>query len=476
LIRQHYPTPNRHFADDYSFRKQSYNFSRFDPGKQIMNFNKSLCATVSATLMRRPATKLIKRLKDFYFVKRLFTSNSWQRTLYIMLFAQFVSAIGFSMIFPFLPLYIQALGTNSSLSLEFWMGMVFTSQGLTMMVASPIWGAMADRFGRKIMVERAMFGGAVLLFLMGFVRSAEELVLIRAIQGLVTGTVPAANALVAATAPRERSGYAMGALQMGFWSGLALGPLIGGFIADTWGFRAAFIVTGVLLATAGLVVWLGIDEVFEPAATKKQAFAFMTQWQSILSAPGVGLIYTLRAMSWLGRMTLVPVIPLFIQSLLPESARVSTFTGLVVGVAAATGTLSAIYLGRLGDRIGHRRVLYVSALTAGLFYLPQAYVTAGWQLLILQALVGAAIGGVIPAISALLSNFTRPGQEGAVYGLDSSVAAGARAVAPLIGAGVALWFGMPATFFVAGILFSLTAILAIFWLPERRAISQPQAI
>jgi DHA1 family multidrug resistance protein-like MFS transporter len=144
------------------------------------------------------------------------STPDWQRTLYIMVAAQLVAGVGLSNMFPFLPLYVQALGTKTSLSLEFWAGMVYSAQAMTMMIASPIWGAVADRYGRKLMVQRAMFGGAVMMLLMAFARSAEALALLRAAQGLVTGVISAASALVAAVAPRERTGYAMGLLQVGF--------------------------------------------------------------------------------------------------------------------------------------------------------------------------------------------------------------------------------------------------------------------
>lgn len=407
-------------------------------------------------------------------------SKSWQQTLYIMLFFQFVSAMGFSIIFPFFPLYVQALGTNTTLSLEFWAGMVFSSQAITMMIASPIWGAVADKYGRKLMVVRAAFGGSVLILLMGFVRTAEELVLLRAIQGLVTGTVPAANALVAAAAPKERSGYAMGVLQVGQWSGIAVGPLVGGFMADTWGFRSAFVATAVLLFISGLLVWFFVDELFEPkpAQTKrsKRTPALVTAWWDILSAPGVGLIYGARLLSWLARTMLIPIIPLFVLSLLPEGAsNVSTYTGLVVGIAAATGTASGVYLGRLGDRVGHRQVLMVSALAGAVFYAMQVLAADVWQVLLLQALAGAAAGGVIPSLSALLNQFTQPGQEGAAFGLDSSVAAAARAVAPLLGTGFAMWFGLSSAFVMAGGFLVLTAAMALLWLPDYKATPKPQA-
>jgi len=393
----------------------------------------------------------------------------WQRSLYIMFFAQLVTAVGFSNIFPFLPLYVQELGTHTDLSVEFWSGMVFSVQATTMMIASPIWGSLADRYGRKMMVERATFGGAIILLLMGFVGSAEELVLLRAIQGLITGTLSAANALIAALAPRERMGYAMGLLQVAVWSGVAVGPLIGGAIADAVGFRATFVLTSILLAVSGVVVWLGVEEKFASSRPGGGAFGFVSAWRGILATPGVALTYTIRFLSQLGRMMIIPIAPLFIQSLLPNSAQVSTLTGLVVGLSAAAGTVSAIYLGRLGDRLGHRRVLTVSALAAVLFYLPQTFVTDTWQLLILQALSGAATGGVIPSVSALLARYTQPGGEGAVYGLDNSIVAAGRAAAPLIGAAVAVWFGMRGTFAVTAIVFLLAALLAVWQLPKAEA-------
>ncbi len=119
-----------------------------------------------------------------------------------MFFAQMISMVGFSSIFPFLPLYVKSLGTVTSMSTDLCAGLVYSGQAFCMMIASPIWGSLADRWGRKIMVERAMFGGAVIFSMMAFVRSAEELVALRMIQGLITGVMGATNAMVASTVPR----------------------------------------------------------------------------------------------------------------------------------------------------------------------------------------------------------------------------------------------------------------------------------
>jgi DHA1 family multidrug resistance protein-like MFS transporter len=290
--------------------------------------------------------------------------------------------------------------------------------------------------------------------------------LLRAIQGLVTGTVSAANALVAASAPRERSGYAMGLLQVGLWGGVSVGPLIGGTLADAVGFRASFILTAALLLIAGIMVALGVREsvpaAFQPNDVRPK---LLMEWRKMLALPGVALTYFVRFLSQFARTLIVPIAPLFIQQLMPESARVNTMTGLVVGLSSAASTVSAIYLGRLGDRVGHRRVLMASALAGALLYLPQSLVTAAWQLLLLQVLTGAAAGGVIPALSALLAGYTRPGEEGSAYGIDNAVAAAARAVAPLLAVSLALWFGLRGTFIATAAIFLIMAVVALRWLP-----------
>ena len=396
--------------------------------------------------------------------------TSWKRTLYVIVFAQVMTSIGFSSFFPFLPLYVAELGAKSRLSVEFLSGMAFSAQAIMMMIASPFWGMIADRYGRKLMVERAMFGGAIVIGLMAFARSAEELVLLRAIQGLITGVLSAHNALVASVVPRERSGYAMGLLQVGLGIGVALGPLIGGLVADLFGYRSAFYVTGMLLFVSGIVVWLGIEEDFRPASAAKLATrTLMQKWNHILSAPGVLVTYSLRFISQFGRMMIYPILPFFIQTLMSDPSRVNTFTGMVIGTSSVFVTLSAIYLGRLGDRIGHRLILICCFMGGALAFLPQGFVVAPWQLLVLQAMAGATLGGITPSISALLARYTPQGEEGVVYGLDNSVSAGARALAPLLGASVAMWMGLRTTFTTTCLLFFMAGIISLWRLPREKA-------
>lgn len=397
----------------------------------------------------------------------------WQRTLYIMFLANIMTGVGFSSIFPFLPLYVKDLGSAHGLSIDLLAGLVFSAQAFTMMLTAPIWGQLADRFGRKLMVERSMFGGTLILGLMAFARSAEDLVALRAIQGLITGTVAATNALVAASAPREESGYAMGLVQVGLGAGVALGPLVGGAIADVYGYSAAFYVTAFLLLLAGLVVMFGIEEppsaarIRVPGGERKKG-GFLRSWSAILTEKGILAAYGLSFLNQLCRNMLLPIVPLFIPMLMQGSALINTFTGLVTGISSATTTLSSVFLGRLGDRKGQRLVLIGSLVVASLLYALQALVSEGWHLLLLQAAVGVALGGITPSISALLARYSRPGVEGAVYGLDNAIGSGARSVAPMIGSGVMAVWGLRSTFLVTGVMLLLTAVFAATALPAVR--------
>lgn len=407
-----------------------------------------------------------------YSLSKISAMEQWQKTLAIVFFAQLISVVGFATIFPFLPLYVQSLGSRSSLSVEFLSGLVFSAQAFTMMIASPLWGAVADRHGRKLMIERAMFGGALIVLLMGYVGSAEGLIVLRAIQGAITGTISASNALIAATVPRDKMGFAMGLMQVALWGGVAVGPLIGGILADAFGYRLSFVITAVLLLIGGLLVWRGVHEEFvPPEESEGKRPSFIEGWKHVLAAPGVLGAFSIRFLSGLGQVLIVPIAPLFVASLLPNDAPVNFYTGLIIGVGGAASTVTAIYLGRLGDRLGHRKILAFSALAITIFYLPQGLVTAAWQLFILQALSGAALGGIITALTALLAQFTSRGEEGSVYGLDASLVSGSRVFSPLIAASVAYWFSLRVAISLNAAIFFLVFLLAIWVLPKPQTVS-----
>lgn len=317
----------------------------------------------------------------------------WQRTVTLMMVTQFLAAVGFSTVFPFLPAYVEQLGSRSGTTV-FWVSAVFSGQAFAMMIASPMRGAVSDRYGRKPMLIRALVGGAVLVFLMGLARSSEELFWLRVIQGLVTGVVSAASSMAASVTPRDRLGYSMGLMQTGQWAGIAIGPVLGGVLSYAVGIRYSFMVTAVLLLAGGLIVMLGVKEDFVPPANRQRGVGGMfRQWGAVLTAEGVSLTYILRFTAWLGRTTIMPFLPLFIASLTVRQDLAGLYTGLTIGVSSLAATYSGIVLGRLGDKVGHKRLLIVSALATALFYVPMTFATAVWQVVLFNTLIGFAVGG-----------------------------------------------------------------------------------
>ncbi|HDQ73672.1 MAG TPA: MFS transporter [Chloroflexi bacterium] len=397
------------------------------------------------------------------------TSISWKRNLLVIWFAELIAVAGFTIVIPLLPLYVRDLGVQGERDVRIWAGIIFSAHAVTMAIFGPIWGALGDRYGRKMMVQRAMFGGAVVIGLMGLAQSVQQLALLRAVQGALTGTVTAANALVATTAPRERSGYALGALQMAIYTGASVGPLIGGVVTDTWGFRATFGITSALLFLAALGVMFFAREAFEPVKTTGKAKTstqtkswFQRAWRylsPVLNSSSLLAVMGIHLLMRLGVRLLGPVLPLFIESISAPDARVASTVGMISGVNAAAAALGALGLGRLGDRVGYRSILIGSAVASLLCYAPQAFVNSPMGLIPLQAGAGIAMGGCLAALNAMLAQLSPEGQEGIVYGLDASVVSIANAIGPMTGSLFAAWISLRAPFLIASGVFGAASVI-----------------
>ncbi len=396
------------------------------------------------------------------------TSTSWQRTLVVVWIAEFVSLIGFSMVMPFLPFYVEELGVTDPDQVKFWAGLIVSAHAVTMAIFAPIWGSVADRYGRKLMLERALFGGSVILSLMAFAQNPQQLFVLRMVQGCLTGTVPAATALIASIAPADRKGFALGWLQMGIWAGVSVGPLVGGLVADTMGIRTSFLITGACLFVSGLGTMFFVHEDFKRPEPKPDGVG--SHWWDgvamVLRSRDLLLVLGAHLLTRSATRVIGPVLPLFVAALLPESARVATMAGLVTGASAASSSVGSVALGRTGDRVGYRRVLLVSAVAASIIYLLQATVNNIIPLILLQFCVGFALAGSISALTAMLATLSPEGQTGSVFGVSTSVAAAANAIGPMMGASVAVAMGNRATFVLASAVFMLAVVLIGLFLPE----------
>jgi len=400
--------------------------------------------------------------------------RGWQRNLAVLWFGELIAIAGFSIALPFLPYYVQELGITKVEQVAFWAGLITSSQAMTMALVAPIWGSLADRYGRKIMVVRAMFGGAVVIGAMGFTRNVYQLVILRAIQGTLTGTVPAATTLVASGTPPERRGFALGLLQMAIYLGSSVGPLLGGLIADNLGFRAAFWATGGLLFLAGVLV---TTLVHEEASERTEADRKAPLWSGlaiVLQTRLLLIVFGMRVLMRLAMRIVGPIMPLFIQEIAPSDVKVASLTGTITGLASAASAASAIVLGRVSDRVGPRRVLIAcGAAACGLYFL-QSRAQSPAQFLILRMLNGAAAGGILASVSALLAALAPKDRFGAVYGVDTSLVAGANAVAPLVGVALTARWGLSSAFVGAAAMFALATAVATALIPRRRTTDAPR--
>lgn len=383
----------------------------------------------------------------------------WKQTVRVLFVIHLLTAAGFSLVVPFLPLYVKQLGVATRGSVAFWSGVIFAAPAITMMLAAPLWGFLADRHGRKLMLVRSTIAGGVLLGAMGFVTNAEELALLRALQGSLTGYIAASNALVAATIPREHAGESFAYLRTGTWVGAGVGPLLGGVIGELFGFRQSFWVTGMLLLAAGCLAIFAVKESFKPVEPQKKR-SFLASYRLILTTPGLPRLYSMSFVDNLGRSMLLPILPLFMLSLMGTLEGVASATGILMGVKAICGSLAALWVGRLGDRIGHGKVIVIASIAMVALYVPQPFVTAPWQLITLQILTGFAAVGIIPGVGALISLYVPEGSAGATFALNSSVEALARTVAPMLGAAIAAGIGMRAVFIVTAGAYALVVLLA----------------
>ena len=403
---------------------------------------------------------------------------SWRRNLAAMWFTELVAIAAFAVAVPFLPFYVQELGVQGERAVRLWAGLVFSTHAIAMAICGPIWGTLSDRYGRKVMVERAMFGGAVVIALIGWTQNMGQFMVLRALWGGLTGTVTAATTLVATTTPRKHVGYALGMLQMAIYSGYSVGPLLGGLVADTFGYRATFWVTGALLFLAGLGVLIFVKEDFEPVilpaeerlATDENRLALHQRvWRQlapVMSSSGLLVVLGVHLLARTGTHMMAPVLPLFIQEIVPAGARVASITGLISGVSGALGAVGALGFGRLGDRVGYRGILACCATAAAALYVPQFFVGSPTPLLLLQAGTGLAMGGMLASISASLAQLSPEGQEGIVYGVEGTVISVAHGAGPALGSVLMIWVGLRMPFLVAAALFATAGVAAVRLLPR----------
>jgi MFS transporter, DHA1 family, multidrug resistance protein len=388
----------------------------------------------------------------------------WKKTLYAVWAGELLAIAGFSTSGPIIPFFLQDMGITDPVKLKFFTGMINALPSLSLALVAPIWGSLADNYGRKPMLLRAMFGGAVVLVLQGFVTNPWQFLALRTLQGCITGTVAAATVLVASIAPEEEAGYALGLLQMAVFLGSSLGPMFGGVISDFFGHRVTFFATSVLLLAAGIVVTKFADDDFKPPENRKSKLkSLVPDFSPIAHSKALLALMAVVAADQIAGSIVGPFLPLYIQSISRNTGLVGSTTGIILGGGALASALAAVAVGKLSYRIGYERSLIICLIGAALFTIPQAFVHSPLQLLLLRIASCFFVGGDMPALNALIAQKTEHGKQGSVYGLSSSISSGSGAFGPVIGASIAATAGYPPVFFAtAGVLAAAGIGVSVF--------------
>ncbi|AYL45661.1 TPA: multidrug efflux MFS transporter [Citrobacter freundii] len=367
--------------------------------------------------------------------------ESWRVNLISVWFGCFFTGLAISQILPFLPLYISQLGVTSHEALSMWSGLTFSVTFLISAIVSPMWGSLADRKGRKLMLLRASLGMAIAILLQAFATNVWQLFLLRGVMGLTSGYIPNAMALVASQVPRERSGWALSMLSTAQISGVIGGPLMGGFIADHVGLRAVFCITAALLVVSFLVTLFLIKEGVRPTIKKSERLSGKAVFAS-LSHPAlvISLFFTTMVIQ-LCNGSIGPILALFIKSMVPDSSNIAFLSGLIASVPGISALISAPRLGKLGDRIGTERILMATLIFAVVLFFAMSWVTTPLQLGVLRFLLGFADGAMLPAVQTLLVKYSSDQITGRIFGYNQSFMYLGNVAGPLMGATVSAMAG-----------------------------------
>ncbi|MFP2507946.1 multidrug efflux MFS transporter [Buttiauxella gaviniae] len=367
--------------------------------------------------------------------------ESWKVNIISVWFGCFFTGLAISQILPFLPLYVEQLGVTSHEALSMWSGLTFSVTFLVSAIVSPMWGSLADRKGRKLMLLRASLGMAVAILLQAFATNVWQLFILRAVMGLTSGYIPNAMALVASQVPRERSGWALSTLSTAQISGVIVGPLLGGYMADTLGLRMVFYVTAALLMVSFLVTLFLIKEGARPNISKADRLSGKAVFASLPYPKLMISLFVTTMVIQLCNGSVGPILALFIKHLSPESNNIAFISGFIAAVPGISALISAPRLGKLGDRIGTARVLMATLIFAVILFFAMSWVTSPLQLAVLRFLLGFADGAMLPAVQTLLVKYSSDQVTGRIFGYNQSFMYLGNVVGPLMGAGVSAMAG-----------------------------------
>ncbi len=388
------------------------------------------------------------------------TLKSWKVNLIVLWFGLFFVNAGMTMITPFLSLYLaRNLHVQGEHAIGIWAGLIFAANFATSFIFQPLWGKLSDKYGRKIMLLRSGFGMAIVITLMGFATQPWHLLLLRLLNGTISGFNPAAVSLISSTAPKERMGFAMGTIQSGNVAGTILGPLIGGLMAEYIGFRPIFYITGALLFVASMLALLFVREKFdrEEAAHAPQ-ISVLQGFVELNKTPQLTALFAVTFLLQFAMLSPMSLLPLYVEKLHGVPTDVPFWAGFVTAVTGISNMVTSPVLGRVSDKVGAHRILTFCLIGAAATLIPQAFVHTVWQLILIRFLMGVFMGGLLPSVNALIRFYTPDGMESRAFGFNSSTLALGNMLGSLIGGFLSGFIGIEGIFIVSGILLFINTL------------------
>jgi len=371
------------------------------------------------------------------------------------------------MIMPFLSLYIDTFGDHSPAYVQRWSGLIFGATFITAFIMSPIWGRVADKYGFKPILLINGFGIATAIFLMGFVQSVETFFILRLFMGVVTGFIPTSLAFISAQTNKEEAGKVLGTLQMGSVSGMLFGPVIGGLLADAFGFQYTFIITAVSITIAAIIILFGIKEQVRVKSSRAIVYSRKSILLGILRHRLMFNVMLVTTIIQIGNFSIQPLLSLYVAEL-TDAQDVALLAGITFSATGLGNLLFARRWGQLGDDIGYEKVLSILLILSFLFVIPQAFVTELWQLIICRLLFGIAVGGMIPITAALVRREAPIDIQGEMMGYNTSFRFLGNIIGPIFGGIISGFIGISSVFIVTSALFLIA--FAFFYYARRKPI------
>ena len=380
---------------------------------------------------------------------------------------QFIMTGAFNFLSPIMPLFLPELGVTSDSGIAIWAGILTGSTSFVAAFASPLWGRLADRYGRKPMLLRSSCAIALFTALMGLSLNVWQFFAARALMGVFAGFSATAMALVASQAPEQRLGYALGWLSTGQLVGSLVGPVIGGVLADATGsYRVPFYCTSAIIFATIFLVWRGVRERFvRPDGTHRRRPG-LRGLALLIGAAGILPLFFVLLMAQFSTRAVQPVVTLFVQDLVGIRPDLATLGGVAFSVTGLAGIVAVPLLGKFSDEIGYRRVLLICLIGATLTSLPQAFANSYWAFTIERFGIGLFIGGIVPTANALIGRMVPRSDRGAVYGMTASATFLGNSLGPLTGGAIAATFGLRWVFLITAALLLTNLVWVYFNVPE----------